>query len=187
MVFKSSFFVVVLWILWGCRTDPVPKPEAMLRLEYSKPHYESYKKAGKYQFEKNKMAKISAGEDKMENLEYPEMKATLFMTYKQVDNNINQLLADTQKLVYEHIVKADAITEQPYVNASSKVYGMLYEIRGNAASQVQFYATDSTRHFLTGSLYFYAKPNYDSVFPAVVYLKKDIRRLVESLHWEGYD
>ena len=61
---------------------------------------------------------------------------------------------------------------------------MFYEVTGNAASQAQFYVTDSINHFVTGSLYFYAKPNYDSIYPAANYLQKDIRRIMESMEWK---
>ena len=93
-------------------------------------------------------------------------------------------MSDAQKLSYEHVVKADDIIEQPFVNDQAEVYGMYYEVRGNAASQAQFYVTDSVQHFVTGSLYFYAKPNYDSIYPAAVYLQKDIRKIMESLRWK---
>ena len=112
------------------------------------------------------------------------MKGSIFITYKEVNHNLEELLADAQKLSYEHVVKADNITEQPFINEKDKVYGMFYEVLGDAASQAQFYATDSTRHFLTGSLYFRVKPNYDSIYPAAIYLQKDIRRILESLRWK---
>ncbi len=112
------------------------------------------------------------------------MKGSIYLTYKPVENNLDTLLIDAQRLSYEHVVKADNILEQPFVNDTDQVYGMFYEVSGNAASQSQFYVTDSTRHFVTGSLYFYAKPNYDSILPAAVYLQKDIRRLMESIRWD---
>ena len=62
---------------------------------------------------------------------------------------------------------------------------MFYEVGGNAASQSQFYVTDSVNHFVTGSLYFYAKPNYDSILPAAHYLKKDIQHIMETIKWEN--
>jgi len=62
--------------------------------------------------------------------------------------------------------------------------GNFYEVEGDAASQAQFYLTDSTSHFLTGAIYFEAKPNYDSILPAADYLKRDIRHLMETLKWE---
>ena len=61
---------------------------------------------------------------------------------------------------------------------------MFYEVDGNAASQSQFYITDSTRHFITGSIYFRVRPNYDSIYPAAMYLKKDIRRIMETAYWK---
>ena len=61
---------------------------------------------------------------------------------------------------------------------------MFYEVDGNAASQSQFYVTDSTKHFLTGSIYFNAKPNFDSIHPAAFYLKNDIRKIMETIRWK---
>ncbi|MFT7352979.1 MAG: hypothetical protein ACI9XR_002770, partial [Flavobacterium sp.] len=40
------------------------------------------------------------------------------------------------------------------------------------------------KNFIKGSLYFYAKPNYDSILPAVNYIKEDILHLVETLEWK---
>ena len=70
------------------------------------------------------------------------------------------------------------------MNEKSKVYGMMYEVEGNAASNAQFYVTDSTNHFLTASLYFDTRPNYDSILPAVDYVKKDMINLLETLQWK---
>ena len=70
------------------------------------------------------------------------------------------------------------------MNELDKVYGVFTEVKGDVASQAQFYVTDSINHFLTGSLYFYAKPNYDSILPAVDYLGKDIRHIMETIQWK---
>jgi protein involved in gliding motility GldD len=119
------------------------------------------------------------------NLYYPEMKATIYLTYRSVkNNNLDSLLYDAQKLTYDHTIKADAIFEQPRVDSLHKVYGMFYMINGNAATQSQFYVTDSIHHFVTGSLYFESKPNYDSIYPAAVYLRNDIRHIMETITWK---
>lgn len=170
--------------LWACHNNTLPRPEAMLRLEYPEARYETVEKENCCQFQKNENAILLREKAGALTVTYPGMKATVFITYKKVENNLERLLTDAQKLTYEHVIKADEIIEQPFINPTGKVYGMLYEIRGNAASQLQFYATDSTRHFLTGSLYFYARPNYDSLLPAVAYLKKDIRKIMETLQWQ---
>ena len=117
-------------------------------------------------------------------LDYPRMKGAIFINYRKIENNLDKLLSDAQRLSYEHAVKADGISEQPFVNMDNKVYGMFFEVVGDAASQAQFYATDSTDHFVTGSLYFYARPNYDSIYPAAAYLQNDIRMIMESLRWK---
>jgi gliding motility-associated lipoprotein GldD len=112
------------------------------------------------------------------------MKATIYLTYKPVNGDINKLLRDAQKLTYEHVIKADDILEQPFLNPQQKVFGMFYQVDGNAATNSQFYATDSTKYFITGSVYFYAKPNFDSIMPAASYIKNDMQRLLETLKWK---
>ena len=61
---------------------------------------------------------------------------------------------------------------------------MFYEVGGNAATNIQFYVTDSTKNFITGSLYFYAKPNFDSILPAADYIKADVRQIIETMKWK---
>ncbi|WP_262893488.1 gliding motility lipoprotein GldD [Zobellia roscoffensis] len=167
----------------GCKEEVLPKPKAQLRLEYGAP------KQGKLQtehfmFDYNIKAKIKSKTKTSLVLGYPEMKGEIYINYKKVEDNVEKLLADAQRLSYEHSVKADGILEQPFVNEKNGVYGMFYEVTGNAASQAQFYVTDSTDNFVTGSLYFYTRPNYDSIYPAAAYLQNDIRGIMETLKWK---
>jgi len=168
---------------FGCKEDPIPKPRAMLRLEYPAQAYKMMESDCPYTFDYNQAAEVEFQGTCNLVLDYKRMKGSIFITYKRVDGNIRELLSDAQKLSYEHVVKADNILEQPYVNADDRIYGMFYEVKGNAASQSQFYLTDSMNHFVTGSLYFYAKPNYDSILPAAIFMQRDIRRIMESLRW----
>lgn len=178
----SLLFVLVL-IVNSCKEEVLPKPKAMLRLEYEEGEKRNFE-TDFYQFQLNQQADVKLGQNASLTVDYPAMKGSIFITYMPVDENLEKLLSDAQKLSYEHVVKADNIIEQPFINEQDRVYGMYYEIGGNAASQAQFYVTDSTSHFLTGSLYFYAKPNYDSIYPAAIYLQKDIRQIMESLKWK---
>lgn len=176
--------VLLALSLVACGEDPLPKPRAMLRLDYPPQAYRLYQNGCPFEFEYSQLARLEANGNCNMVLQYPAMKGSIFLTYKPVEGNLKELLSDAQKLAYEHVIKADAIPEQEFVNAEGRVYGMFYEVTGDAASQSQFYVTDSTRHFVTGSLYFYAKPNYDSILPAAVYLQHDIRRIMESLSWK---
>lgn len=168
----------------SCSDPLVPKPKAMLRLEYPEAQYEEAKLDCSFGFQKNTDAAIEGEKNCSFVIDYNKLNASVYVTYKPISNNLDKLLRDAQKLTYEHVVKADNITEQPFVNPEAGVYGMFYELEGNAASQSQFYLTDSLNHFVTGSLYFKVKPNYDSVMPAANYLGKDIRKVMESFYWK---
>ena len=182
---NKVFFTALLigFIFVGCEEEVLPKPKAMLRLEYPKSSLGKLE-TDQLEFQYNQMAKLKSRNKNAWTLDYALMKGSIFINYKKVEGNLEKLLSDAQKFSYEHSVKADGIVEQPFINEENKVYGMFYEVSGDAASQAQFYATDSTEHFVTGSLYFYAKPNYDSIFPAAAYLQNDIRKIMETLRWK---
>lgn len=175
---------ILVGLLGSCGDEVVVKPEAKLRLQYPVPNYEKLNLPCPYYFEKNRMAKIAVKSNCAVNIDYPPMKATVYLTYQEVNGNLKALLEDAQKLTYDHTVKATEIFEQPRVDSVNKVYGMFYMINGDAATQSQFYVTDSLKHFITGSLYFNSKPNFDSIYPAAVYLRNDIRVIMESIHWK---
>jgi gliding motility-associated lipoprotein GldD len=181
----NFLFTVILSLLFlsGCKDEVLPKPKAQLRLEYAKGESKLVQTEN-YSFQYNSLAKVKDLKRSSFTLDYPSIKGAIYLTYKPVQNNLIDLLSDAQKLSYEHVAKADNILEQKFINEDARVFGMFYEVKGNAASQAQFYATDSTEHFLTGSLYFYAKPNYDSIYPAAAYLQNDVRRILETLQWQ---
>lgn len=192
----KNFLLLILLVgfVCSCKEDPVPKPKAYLRLEYPQATYKEVDLKLPFTFDKNVMAQdVKIRQlDSVTNtygidLGYPKLKGTIFLTYKSVNNDRQRLVAylrDAQKFTQEHTRKADEIVEQVYESKDRNVYGMFYEVGGNAASQSQFYLTDSVQHFLTGSLYFYAKPNYDSILPAAHYLGKDIRHIMETVRWK---
>jgi gliding motility-associated lipoprotein GldD len=185
-----TLFAIILFA--SCGNDPVPKPKAFLRLEYPKAEYKEVNSQLPFSFEKNNLTNdidtIKISRDKKTlgiDIIYPNLKGTIFITYKKIqNNNLEPYLLDAQNITQKHAQKADEIVEQPYINLKHRVFGMLYEVGGNAASQSQFYVTDSINHFVTGSLYFYAKPNYDSILPAANYLKKDIQHIMETIKWK---
>ncbi|GGD22594.1 gliding motility lipoprotein GldD [Hyunsoonleella pacifica] len=194
---KLLFFLILILGFLSCgKEDYTPKPKGYLRLDYPKVSYQMQQLPNiPLAFEISSLiddVKViplkSTTEGYGINLEYTSLKATVFLTYRAIENNeqnLNAFLRDAQKLTLEHTKKADEIPRYPYENYKLKVYGMLSEVKGNAASPVQFYVTDSTQHFLTGSLYFKTKPNYDSILPAASYLKKDIQRIMESIKWQN--
>ena len=175
--------VVLLLSFTACKDDVLPKPASQLRLDYPLAQYAAFSNHCPIAFDINEDAIIKEDKNCGFSINYPKMKATIYLTYKPVNGDINKLLRDAQKLTYEHVIKADDILEQPYINPDKKVYGMFYQVRGNAATNAQFYATDSINHFVTGSVYFYAKPNFDSIMPAADYIKNDMQQIMETIQW----
>lgn len=170
--------------LTSCGEEAVPKPKAYLSLEYPMGTYKLFDNGCPYTFGYNSLANIKDKGNCNITIEYPKMKASIYITYKPVTDNLNALLHDAEELTYKHVIKADEINTQPFINNDKKIYGMFSQVGGNAATNAQFYVTDSTRHFLTGSVYFYARPNFDSVMPAAAYIKEDMQNIMETLKWQ---
>jgi len=184
---KIQLLIISILVLVGyqsCKEDVLPKPKAQLRLEYNEPQYVLMETECPYTFEKSIISKAKINNRCWINLEYPELRASINMTYRPIQNNLNELLQEAEKLTFNHSIKADGISSRPYLNEDHKVYGSIFEVSGNAASPLQFHVTDSSRHFITGAVYFDVQPNYDSIRPAVQYIENDIVRMIESLQWK---
>ena len=190
--FKYLAVAVIVLFFFSCGENPIPKPKGFLRLDYPQAQYIETDIDLPFTFERNKLAsgikrvKTDSKNNSFGiNIDYPSLKGTIYLTYiKVTEDNLIPLIRDSQNLTQEHTQKADIIEGDFYENKNHRVFGMFYEIGGNAASQSQFYVTDSVNHFLNGSLYFYTKPNYDSILPAADYLKKDIKHIMETLKWK---
>ncbi|GAB2761023.1 gliding motility lipoprotein GldD [Salinimicrobium soli] len=179
--------MLLILLFTACGEDPQPKPKGYLALDFPMAEYETLDRGCPYIFEKNNWARAEKPRVNKEcwvDLHYEMLDCTIFITYQPVEGNLDSLLTDAQKLPLQHTIKADAIEGDIYTNPYNNTYGMFYEVTGDAASQAQFYLTDSVKHFLTGSVYFNAKPNFDSILPAAAYLKKDIRHLMETVQWK---
>jgi gliding motility-associated lipoprotein GldD len=108
----------------------------------------------------------------------------VYLSYKDIQSNLNQLFEDSRNLAYKHAAKASQIEEYTVNIPEKKVYGIIYEIGGNAASSIQFHISDSASHFLRGSLYFYAAPNADSLEPVTSFIRSDIEHLIQTFQWK---
>ena len=61
---------------------------------------------------------------------------------------------------------------------------MVYDLKGDVASAVQFFITDSTDSFPQRILYFNVRPNRDSLNPVIDFLREDIMHLIETTRWK---
>lgn len=178
------YTLISILLLISCKDEVLPKPNGYLSLNYPKKEYKNLNIDRPYSFKIATNSTIKNLPKQWLKVEYPNMKASIHITYRPVKNNLRELLIEAEKLIYEHTIKADEIIGQNYINKEKKIYGKFVEISGNSASQIQFHATDSSKHFIKGSLFFYIKPNYDSILPAIDYIKKDMIKMMETLEWK---
>ena len=119
------------------------------------------------------------------NINIPVYNARIYLTYKPVQGDLASLIEQTYRMnVKNHITRADAINEELIYNTDKRVFGILYDLKGNTATAVQFFVTDSINHFLRGSLYFSSEPNPDSLAPVIDFFRQDIAHMIETLKWE---
>lgn len=188
-------FIVFTIITCGCREVAVPKPKGYFRIDLPSRNYipvsDSITKAGnlKFSFEYPSYGKFSFEPDSLSepgwfNIEFPQYKAKIYLTYIDIKNDLEELMEQTYKInVKNHIIKADAINEQLISNQEKNIYGILYDLKGNTATAVQFFVTDSIRHYLRGSLYFACEPESDSLAPVIEFFREDIIHMIETLQW----
>jgi len=183
LIISISIFIT------SCTKNGNPKPREYFRITMPLKTYQDYNTDCPYFFRYPNYANILPDKDANTepcwiNINLPTFKAKIYISYKTIDNNIEKLTEDSRTLAYKHNIKADAINEILIENNEAKVYGIYYQIKGNAASPAQFYLTDSIKHFLRGSLYFDVNPNKDSLAPAIDFLVSDIDTLINSFYWK---
>jgi gliding motility-associated lipoprotein GldD len=113
------------------------------------------------------------------------LSASLHFSYFPIANrkNLDKLIEDAFRITQEHNVKAVGRSESLIKNEAG-VEGIIFEVDGPVASPVQFFLTDSTRHFFRGSLYFNAKVNPDSTAPVLKFVRADVNKIISSFKWK---
>jgi gliding motility-associated lipoprotein GldD len=181
----------IISLLCACSEEEItmPRPRGYYRIDLPEKAYQKFESECPYTFEFPKYTTVQIDTTRrMEkcwaNLSFPIQHATVYLSYKDVQSNLNQLFEDSRNLAYKHAAKASQIEEYTVNIPEKKVYGIIYEIGGNAASSIQFHISDSASHFLRGSLYFYAAPNADSLEPVTSFIRSDIEHLIQTFQWK---
>ena len=185
-----SVLFLVLIMLISCDQGYTPKPKGYFRIDLPEKQYVPFDTTFPYRFDRPVYTRIvhdpySPDEPYWINLNFPQFKATVHISYKKVSGNLSAYLEDSYTMVTKHIPKADAINTYQVADTSRKVYGLIYRLEGSGtASPYQFFLTDSTANFLRGSLYFNTVPNNDSLAPVIDFIVKDIDHLIETFRWK---
>lgn len=194
--FKLLFLFGGLLALSSCsETVPIPKQKAYPRLYLPQKNYIRFAPEGcPYSFDMPVYGRAQTdsvylgrplGEECWYNLYFDSLNATINLTYKAIEGDVtlSRLADDAYRLSFKHSKKADYIDESIIQNQQG-LGGVIYEVGGNAASSVQFFLTDSSKHFVRGALYFNNEPNIDSMRPVIAFVRKDLDRMIQTFRMQ---
>ncbi|OPZ99122.1 MAG: hypothetical protein BWY70_01056 [Bacteroidetes bacterium ADurb.Bin408] len=187
---KLCLLCVIIALITGCDNTYFPKPRGYFRIDLPSKKYRLFDSIPfPYMFSYPEYTMIEPDKERADepfwiNIHYLPFDATLYLSYKKVKNNLNVYIDDAHTFVTKHIPKATGINENVYMNEPERVFGLIYNIEGaDVASPMQFYLTDSTTHYVRGSLYFNNIPNNDSLAPVIEFIKQDIYYMFETFKW----
>src|SRR4051812_36831232 len=132
-LFYLFTFLLVLLLCVSCDEDEdfySPKPRGYMRLNLPEKKYQKFESSCPYRFEiptYSKMTVYKRGDAQpcWYNLEFPSLKATIHLSYKQVNNNISNYIDTSHYFAKRHQSKATGIEETAIIRDSAKVYGLL--------------------------------------------------------------
>ena len=185
-------FLIILYLtifLSACEQDEyyAPKPRGYFRIALPKKNYTRIRPEHcPFNFELPVYGQYKSGvkDPCWPNIEFKKFNATLHLSYIPITSvTLKKLIDDAHIMVNHHQVKSTGIEDIQIIRDSARVFGTLFEIKGNSASALQFYVTDSTNHFIRGALYFNCRPNADSLKRSTDFLKQDVIRLLQTLQW----
>ena len=193
---KVNFAILtpILYLLFAaCNSNYVPKPRGYFKIDFPEKKYQVFDKSGyPYTFEYPVYANVLKDStffgDVTENpwwinIDFPQFQGRIYISYKQIGKNkFDDLLNDAFKMTNKHSTKAASI-EDSLIATPNNIHGLFFNVGGDVATANQFFLTDSTAHFLRGSLYFNVTPNADSLNIVNSFLVDDMRHLINTFKW----
>ena len=185
---KILTLIFLLVLFFSCVESDLPKQNGFLRIEFKEPSYLPYnKKNTPFKFYYNSSSvKLDQANDDQFIFDYTDLNLSLNLSYYEINQNnkLEDKFRDFSLILDTHTKKSNGVVLREYDNTNKKIFGKLYEIKGDVASPIQFYLTDSISSFISGSVNLKYKSKYDSIYPSIQYIKNDILVLFESINWK---
>ncbi len=138
------------------------------------------------------------------NIDFPRFHARIFLSYKQIGgralyrvkqangqykdsfaiNEFDKMVADAFTLTNKNNVVSSSINES-LILTPNNISGVFFKVGGNAATDKQFFLSDTTKNFIRGALYFEVAPNADSLRPVQEFLQKDMEHIINTFKWKS--
>lgn len=169
----------------------MPRPKGFPAMDIPAHQYQSLENSHPFSFEFSKQAVMKKdtfafAEPHWMYLYYPRWDAFIQLTYKSVGGDrkrLNKMIRDSYVLASKHQMKANRI-EDAILTTRDGRKATVIELDGEVATPFQFFATDSTKHFLRGAVYLNTAMKNDSLAPVIRYLKQDAIHLIQTLRWK---
>lgn len=186
--------VAIFWVSCTSDVEYLPKPRSFPRVDLPEKSYQKFAEDYcNFTFEYPTYAHIEQDTDFFDkkakhecwfNVVMPELNGNIHFSYYPIetDTSFDKLMSDAFRLAEEHNKKADYIDGYP-LQKPNGVSGFVFDIEGPVASPFQFFLTDSTNHFLRGSVYIRAEARPDSLKPIIDFIKLDAMQLLNTFEW----
>ncbi len=210
--FLNLTLIIPVLLTIACNSPYSPRPKGYFRIDFPEQVYRSFDSTGfPYSFEYPVYAQISRDSTLFDgnednpfwiNVDFPRFNGRIYLSYKTIggksiykiktaagykdsliDNTFDGLRDEAYKMTFKHSLKASGIVDSAF-RTTNGIQGVYFNVEGNAATARQFFATDSTHHFLRGALYFDAAPNADSLSIVNDFLERDMRHMIQTLKWK---
>ena len=206
-------FLILVIIASACNSNYTSKKTGYFNINLPQKKYILFNEPGfPYSFEYPVYAKIvkdstyfdtNPENDFWRNIDFTSFNAKIFLSYKIIGgkalykikkadgsykdstatNEYDKMINDAFNLTNKNDDVATSKKDSLFKTANN-VGGLLFKLGGNAATQRQFFMTDTTKNFIRGALYFYSSPNADSVKPVVDFIQQDIDHLIATFKWK---
>ena len=210
---KAMLFILPVILFFACNSTYTSKKTGYFKIDLPDKKYVLFDEPGvPYSFEYPEYASIvkdstyfdaNPENDYWRNIDFKKLNAKIFLSYKAVGgkalykikmpngtykdstgiNKYDKMINDAFNLTNKNDDVATSKKDSLFKTANN-VSGLLFKLGGNAATQRQFFMTDTTKNFIRGALYFYASPNADSVRPVVDFIQQDIDHLIKTFRWK---
>ena len=210
---KALLFILPVILFFACNSTYTSKKTGYFKIDLPDKKYVLFDEPGvPYSFEYPEYASIvkdstyfdaNPENDYWRNIDFKKLNAKIFLSYKAVGgkalykikmpngtykdsigiNKYDKMINDAFNLTNKNDDVATSKKDSLFKTANN-VSGLLFKLGGNAATQRQFFMTDTTKNFIRGALYFYASPNADSVRPVVDFIQQDIDHLIKTFRWK---
>jgi len=195
-MFKYIWLIIILSMA-ACKDENsiLPKPRMYPKIDFPEKDYKlAVFLTCPFEFEQPSYATIvkdnlpsdeGVNKDCWFDMRIDTLQTSLYCSYVEItkENNLDKLINDAFNIAGKHNIKANARKES-VINTENGIEGLLFEIDGPVATPIQFYLTDSKKHFFRASLYFNAKVNPDSTAPILKFVSTDIEKMLETFRWK---